>query len=143
VEAEIGAIKEFSVKPRGTVRITSTDYAVDTAIWPRLAALLADYPELKVEITVGHGLTDVVTQRYELGIRNGDQVAKDMAAVRIGPDTRMTIVGAPSYLDKYPEPKRPEDLLRHNCLALPRRTRAAQAGTRTAKNDYNIWHERD
>ena len=97
VEAELAAIKEFAVKPMGTVRITSTDYAVDTAIWPRLAPLLLANPEVKVEITVDYGLTDVVAQRYDLGVRNGDQVAQGMVAVRIGPDTRMVIVGAPRY----------------------------------------------
>jgi DNA-binding transcriptional LysR family regulator len=118
VEAELAAVSEFAVKPKGTVRITSTDYAVDTLIWPRLAKVLPDYPDLHIEITIDYGLTDVVAQRYDLGVRNGDQIAKDMVAVRIGPDRRMVIVGAPSYLARAPRPKKPDDLLAHNCLAL-------------------------
>lgn len=100
------------------IRITSTDHAVDTALWPRLAPLLAEYPELKVDITIDYGLVDVVAQRYDLGIRAGDQVAKDMVAVRIGPDRRMVIVGAPAYLQTVPRPRKPEDLLGHNCIPL-------------------------
>ncbi len=118
VEAELTAVSEFAVKPKGTVRITSTDYAVDTLIWPRLAKVLPEYPDLNVEITIDYGLTDVVAQRYDLGVRNGDQIAKDMVAVRIGPDRRMVIVGAPSYFERAPRPKKPDDLLAHNCLAL-------------------------
>ena len=118
VEAELTAVGEFAVKPKGTVRITSTDYATDTAIWPRLSRVLPDYPDLRIEITIDYGLTDVVAQRYDLGVRNGDQIAKDMVAVRIGPDRRMVIVGAPSYFERAPKPRKPDDLLAHNCLAL-------------------------
>jgi DNA-binding transcriptional LysR family regulator len=118
VAAELTAVGEFAVKPKGMVRITSTDYAADTAIWPRLAKVLPDYPELRVEITIDYGLTDVVAERYDLGVRNGDQIAKDMVAVRIGPDRRMVIVGAPSYFERASKPRKPDDLLAHNCLAL-------------------------
>jgi DNA-binding transcriptional LysR family regulator len=118
VEAELAAVGEFAVMPKGTVRITSTDYAADTAIWPRLAKVLPDYPDLRVEITIDYGLTDVVAERYDLGVRNGDQIAKDMVAVRVGPDRRMVVVGAPSYFARAPRPKKPDDLLTHNCLAL-------------------------
>ncbi len=118
VEAELAAVGEFAVKPKGTVRITSTDYAADTAIWPRLSKVLPDYPDLRVEVTIDYGLTDVVAERYDLGVRNGDQIAQDMIAVRIGPDRRMVIVGAPSYFERAPKPRKPDDLLKHNCLAL-------------------------
>lgn len=118
VEAELNAIGEFALKPKGTVRITSTDYAVDTVIWPRLTNVLAQYPELKVEISIDYGLTDVVAERFDLGVRHGDQVAQDMIAVRIGPDRRMVIVGAPSYFERASRPVDPSDLLSHNCLAL-------------------------
>ena len=118
VEAELNAVSEFAVKPKGTVRITSTDYAVNTVVWPRLARVLQAYPDVKVEVTVDYGLTDVAAERYDLGVRNGDQIAKDMVAVRIGPDRRMVIVGAPSYLAQRPKPSQPQDLLHHNCLAL-------------------------
>lgn len=118
VEAELDAVGEFAVKPKGTVRITSTDYAVDTIVWPRLAQVLRENPDLKVEVTVDYGLTDVVAGRYDLGVRNGDQVEKDMIAVRIGPDRRMVIVASPEYLAHAPVPRKPEDLLSHNCIVL-------------------------
>jgi DNA-binding transcriptional LysR family regulator len=118
VEAELTAVGEFAVRPQGTVRITSTDYALDTVVWPRLAKVLPAYPDLNVEVTIDYGLRDVVAERYDLGVRNGDQVAKDMIAVRIAPDRRMVIVGAPSYFERAARPKKPADLLAHNCVAL-------------------------
>ena len=118
VEAELTAVSEFAARPQGTVRITTTDYALDTAIWPRLAKVLPAYPDLNVEVTIDYGLRDVVAERYDLGVRNGDQVAKDMIAVRIAPDRRMVIVGAPSYFERAPRPKKPDDLLKHNCVSL-------------------------
>src|SRR5215468_4158660 len=118
IEAELEALSELREKPAGTIRITATDYAADTILWPKLAKFLREYPDIKVEITVDYGLTDIVAQRYDAGVRSGEQVAKDMIAVRIGPDTRMAVVGAPSYFKKRPEPKRPQDLISHNCINL-------------------------
>ena len=89
-----------------------------TILLPKLAPLLREYPDIKVEIIVDYGLTDIVAQRYDAGVRSGEQVAKDMIAVRIGPDMRMAVVGAPSYLRKRPEPKTPQDLIGHNCINL-------------------------
>lgn len=118
VDAELNAVSDLAAQPKGTVRITTTDYAADTVIWPRLAPLLRRYPDLKVDITVDYGLVDAVAQRYDLGVRSGDQVAKDMIAVRIGPDLRWMIVGSPDYLSTIRLPKKPEDLLALNCIAL-------------------------
>jgi DNA-binding transcriptional LysR family regulator len=118
IEAEIAALGELRDKPAGTVRITATEYAADAILLPRLAKLLRDYPEIKVEIAVDYGLTDIVTQRYDAGVRSGEQVAKDMIAVRIGPDMRMAVVGTPAYFKKRSEPKRPQDLISHNCINL-------------------------
>jgi DNA-binding transcriptional LysR family regulator len=118
IEAELAALSDLRDKPAGTVRITATEYAADAVLLPRLSKLLRDYPDIKVEIAVDYGLTDIVTQRYDAGVRSGEQVAKDMIAVRIGPDMRMAVVGAPSYFKKRPEPKRPQDLISHNCINL-------------------------
>jgi DNA-binding transcriptional LysR family regulator len=123
IESELAAVVETRDKPAGTIRITATDYAVDTVLWPRLATVLADYPDIKVEFVVDYGLTDIVAQRYDIGVRWGDQVAKDMIAVRIGPDARLAIVGSPAYLTKHPAPKQPKDLLNHNCITLRLPTR--------------------
>jgi DNA-binding transcriptional LysR family regulator len=118
IATELAALSALREKPAGTIRITATEYAADAILLPKLAKLLREYPDIKVEITVDYGLTDIVTQRYDAGVRSGEQVAKDMIAVRIGPDMRMAVVGAPSYFRTRPEPKRPQDLLSHNCINL-------------------------
>jgi DNA-binding transcriptional LysR family regulator len=118
IEAELTAISELRTKPSGTVRITATEYVADAILLPKLAKLLHNYPDIKVEIAVDYGLTDIVTERYDAGVRSGEQVGKDMIAVRIGPDMRMAVVGAPSYFRKQSEPRRPQDLIGHNCINL-------------------------
>jgi DNA-binding transcriptional LysR family regulator len=118
IDAELAALSELREKPAGTIRITATDYAADTILWPKLAKLLRQYPDIKVEIIIDYGLTDIVAQRFDAGVRNGEQVAKDMIAVRIGPDMRMAVVGAPSYFRDRPEPKKPQDLIGHDCINL-------------------------
>jgi DNA-binding transcriptional LysR family regulator len=118
IENEVSAVREFREKPAGTIRITATEFAIDTVLLPKLAPLLRDYPDIKVEMIVDYGLTDIVAQQYDAGVRSGEQVAKDMIAVRIGPDMRMAVVGAPSYFKARPEPKKPQDLIAHNCMNL-------------------------
>ena len=118
IEAELAALRELREKPAGTIRITSTEYAADSVLLPKLAKLLREYPDIKVEIIIDYGLTDIVAQRYDAGVRHGEQVAKDMIAARIGPDMRMAVVGAPSYFKGRPEPKKPQDLIGHNCITL-------------------------
>lgn len=123
IEAELTALGELRDKPAGTIRITTTDYAADRVLWPKLAKLLPDYPDLKIEMIVDYGLSDIVADRYDIGVRWGDQVAKDMIAVRIAPDCKMAIVGAPSYLEQRAAPESPQDLLSHNCITLRLPTR--------------------
>src|SRR5271154_3829194 len=118
IDAELAALSELREKPAGTIRITATDYAADTILWPKLTKLLGQYPDIKVEIIIDYGLTDIVAERFDAGVRNGEQVAKDMIAVRIGPDTRMAVVGAPSYFKRRSEPGKPQDLIGHNCINL-------------------------
>ncbi|WP_168791563.1 LysR family transcriptional regulator [Paraburkholderia aromaticivorans] len=118
IETELTAVTELRDKPAGTIRITATDYATNTVLWPRLSKVLRKYPEIKVEIITDYGLTDIVADRYDIGIRNGDQVAKDMIAVRVAADMKMSIVGTPAYLEKQPLPKKPQDLMTHNCINL-------------------------
>jgi DNA-binding transcriptional LysR family regulator len=118
VEAELRSLSDLRSKPSGTIRITSTDYATDTILWPKIMPLLRRYPDIKVEIITDYGLTDIVAQRYDAGVRSGEQVAKGMIAVRIGPDMSMAVVGAPSYFKTRPEPTSPQDLVHHNCINL-------------------------
>jgi len=123
IEAELASLSELRQKPAGTIRITATDYSANTVLWPKLPKLLREYPDVKVEIAIDYGLIDIVAQRYDAGVRSGEQVAKDMIAVRIGPDSRMAVVGAPSYFAKRPAPKTPRDLTEHNCINLRLPTR--------------------
>ncbi len=118
IEAELEALSALRDKPAGTIRITAGEHAVNTILWPALMKFLPRYPDIKVEITIDHALTDIVSQRYDAGVRSGEQVAKDMIAVRIGPDLRMAVVAAPSYFAERSPPKKPQDLTDHNCINL-------------------------
>ena len=118
IEVELAALNELREKPSGTIRITATEYATTAILLPKLAKLLHSYPDIKVEIINDYGLTDIVAQRFDAGVRDGEQIAKDMIAVRIAPDTRMAVVAAPFYFRSRPEPKKPQDLVEHNCINL-------------------------
>ncbi len=118
IEAELESLSELREKPAGTIRISAGEHAVNAILSPALMKFLPRYPDIKVEITVDHSLIDIVAQRYDAGVRAGEQVAKDMIAVRIGPDMRMAVVGAPSYFAKRSPPKKPQDLTEHNCINL-------------------------
>src|SRR5882762_4727895 len=118
IETELAALTELRDKPSGTIRITATEYATHAVLLPKLARLLRENPDINVEIISDYGLTDIVAQRFDAGVRDGEQVAKDMIAVRIGPDARMAVVGAPSYFRNRPEPKKPPELMEHNCINL-------------------------
>jgi DNA-binding transcriptional LysR family regulator len=118
IDAELAALSELREKPAGTIRITAGEHPASSILWPAIAKLLPDYPNIKVEVIVDQGLTDIVSERYDAGVRLGEQVDKDMIAVRIGPDMRMAIVGAPSYFVGRRKPKTPHDLTEHNCINL-------------------------
>ena len=118
IEAELAALAELREKPAGTIlRITAGEHAAYTVLSPALAKP-PSYPDVSVEVSVDYGFTDIVAQRYDAGVRTGVDVAKDMIAVRIGPDMRMAVVSAPSYFQRRPPPKRPQDLTEHNCINL-------------------------
>jgi DNA-binding transcriptional LysR family regulator len=118
IDAELAALSELREKPAGTIRITATEYAADTLLWPKLIKFLRQYPDIKIEISIDNALTDIVAGQFDAGVRAGEQVAKDMIAVRIGPDMRMAVVGTPSYFRKRSEPKKPQDLIGHDCINL-------------------------
>ena len=105
-------------KPAGTIRITAGEHAAISVLEPALATFLPGYPDINIEIIVDYGLTDIVAERYDAGVRPGEQVAKDMIAVAIGPDMRMAVVGAPSYFASRPKPGKPQDLTAHQCINL-------------------------
>jgi len=118
IDAGLAALNALRARPAGTIRITAHDHAVRAVLWPALERLLPAYPDIKVEIVIDYGLTDIVAERYDAGIRSGEMVAKDMIALRIGPDMRMAVVGSPAYFATRPAPYTPQDLTAHSCINL-------------------------
>ena len=118
IDAELDALSKLRDKPAGTIRITSTENAANAILRPVLRRFLPHYPDIRVEIVVDYGLNDIVAERYDAGVRPGGNVAKGMIAIRIGPDMRMAVVGAPSYFEKRPPPRMPQDLTVHDCVNL-------------------------
>jgi DNA-binding transcriptional LysR family regulator len=118
IGGELDALAAFRDRPAGTIRINAAEHSAKSVLWPKLDGFLERYPDIKVEVTLDNALTDIVSKRYDAGVRLGDQVAKDMISVRIGPDWRMAIVGTPSYFAAQPPPATPRDLVAHNCINL-------------------------
>ena len=118
MDVELAALGEFREKPAGTIRITATENAADAVLLPALAKILPDYPDIKVEVMIDYGLSNIVAEQYDAGIRPGGLVARDMIAVRVGPDMRMAVIGAPAYFAGRKKPRTPQDLTEHNCLNL-------------------------
>jgi len=118
MDIELAALGELREKPAGNIRITATEHAAQAILLPALARILPKYRDVKVEVIVDYGLANIVAQRYDAGIRPGELVEKDMIAVRVGPDLRMAVVGAPSYFAGRKKPRTPQDLTEHDCLNL-------------------------
>lgn len=118
IEAELAVLGELRGKPAGTVRITATEHAVQTLIWPRLRPWLSKYPDIKIEISSNNRFIDIVAERFDIGVRLGVDVAKDMIAVRMALDLRMAVVGSPDYFARHPRPRTPQDLTEHDCICL-------------------------
>lgn len=118
INTELALLSEFRDKPAGKLRITAGEHAAITVLQPVLAKLLPNHPDIQIEVIVDYGLTDIVAEGFDAGVRLGEQIAKDMIAVRIGPDIRMAVVGSPAYFARHPRPKTPHDLIRHNCITI-------------------------
>jgi DNA-binding transcriptional LysR family regulator len=118
IASELAGLSDLREKPSGTIRITTGEHAAETILWPALSKMLPRYPDVKVELAIDYGLTDIVAERYDAGVRLGEQVAKDMVAVCIAPNMRMAVVGAPSYFATRRRPKTPQELTAHNCINL-------------------------
>ena len=123
IEGSLAALTELRDKPSGIVRITATQHAAETVMWPSLAKVMLAYPDISVELLTDEGLTNIVSERFDAGVRVGEYVEKDMIAVRISPAMRQAIVGSPGYFKARPAPKRPEELTGHRCINLRRVTR--------------------
>lgn len=122
IEAELQALNELRDRPAGSIRINSGEHAANSLIWPRLQPFLRRYPDIKLELSIDNGLVDIVEQRFDAGVRLGEQIAKDMIAVRIGPDWRFAAVASPDYFARYAKPLTPDDLTEHDCINLRLRT---------------------
>ena len=115
---ELAALGELRDKPAGTIRITAVDHVAETVLWPALSEFLSEYPDVHVDLIVDNSLRDIVAERFDAGIRMGERVARDMIAVRIGPELRMAAVAAPSYFAERGKPKSPQDLAHHRCINM-------------------------
>jgi len=116
IDADLAALSDLRDKPAGSIRITASEHAASSILVPKLAALLPDYPDIKVEISTDYRMVDIVEQRFDAGVRLGESIAKDMIALRIGPDVRMAVVGTPTYFATHPMPQKPQDLTGHDCI---------------------------
>jgi DNA-binding transcriptional LysR family regulator len=118
IEAGLAELGELHDKPAGHFRITSTEHAAETILWPAMEQIANSYPEITLEIVIDVGLSNIVTERYDAGVRIGEAIEKDMIAARIGPDLEMAVVGTPAYLEARGVPQSPQDLVGHNCINL-------------------------
>ena len=118
IEAELVALTALRDTPAGMIRLNAGDHPVDTILLPKLVPFLAAYPDIRVEVVIDQGLTDIVSERFDAGIRLGEQVDRDMIATRIGPDVQMGVVGSPGYFATMPRPVVPQDLTQHRCINL-------------------------
>ena len=118
IETGLADLTALRDKPAGTIRITAVDHAAETVLWPALATFLTDYPDIQVDLIVDNTLRDIVAERFDAGIRMGERLARDMIAVRIGPDLRMAAVATPAYFKEHGIPKVPQDLAGHICINM-------------------------
>lgn len=123
IEQELTALRDMRDQPAGNIRITAGEHAMSAVLWPVLKPFMGQYPDIHIEVTVDNGLTDIVDGRFDAGIRLGEQVAKDMIAVRIAADMRMAVVGSPAYFARYGVPETPEQLENHRCINMRLPTR--------------------
>ena len=122
IDGCFASLSDLRDRPAGNVRLTTSEHAAHTVIWPALGPLVERYPDLNIELSIDSGLTDIVAERFDAGVRLGESVAKDMVAVPIGPDLRMAVVGSPSYFERHAPPLEPHDLSTHRCINLRFRT---------------------
>jgi DNA-binding transcriptional LysR family regulator len=118
IDSKLATLTAFRERPAGTIRITSSEHAARTVLWPVVDRLATEHPDVQVEVNIESSLTDIVAERFDAGIRLGERLEKDMIAVRVGPRLRMAAVGAPTYFAQYGRPQTPHDLARHRCINL-------------------------
>ncbi|MER9392395.1 MULTISPECIES: LysR family transcriptional regulator [unclassified Mesorhizobium] len=122
IESDLASLVAFRDKPSGTVRITLSDHALQTTVWPKLQPLLNDNPDVRVELYGDNGMKNIVEERFDAGVRLGESIDRDMIAVRIGPDWRLVAVASPDYFSRHPVPTAPQDLVDHDCINMRQAT---------------------
>jgi DNA-binding transcriptional LysR family regulator len=138
IESEVDSLMVFRDKPSGTVRITLSDHAFYSVVWPKLRPMLKQYPDVSMELHLDNGFRNIVEERFDAGVRLGESVDKDMIAVRIGPDWRLVAVASPEYLAQHPAPKTPQDLVQHNCINYQQRSEAGRYAWEFAKDGREL-----
>lgn len=138
IDTEIASLSDLRDKPRGLIRLTTSEHAAETVLLPALAPFLAEFPDIQVELSIDSGLTDIVTDQFDAGVRLGEALAKDMIAVRISPDLRMAVVGSPEYFKNHPACQNPQDLAQHNCINLRLRSAGGLYAWELEKGDREI-----
>jgi DNA-binding transcriptional LysR family regulator len=123
IQSRIAGLSALREKLSGNVRITAGRHAVETLLWPAVHQVLRDNPDITIELSIDHALTDIITERFDAGVRLGEEVAKDMVAVKIGPDLRLAVVGSPGYFAEHGQPSSPHDLTKHRCINIRQSTR--------------------
>jgi len=138
IDTQIASLSDLRDKPQGLIRLTTSEHAAETVLLPTLAPFLAEYPDIQVELSIDSGLTDIVTDQFDAGVRLGEALAKDMVAVSIGPELRMAVVGSPAYFEHHSIPKTPQDLSQHNCINLRLRSAGGLYAWELEKNDREV-----
>lgn len=138
IEEELFTLRELRDKPAGNIRLTAGEHAMNAVVWPALRPFLQRYPDIHVEVTVDNGLTDIVDGRYDAGIRLGEQVAKDMIAVKIAPEMRMAVVASPDYLARFGTPVSPRELEHHRCINMRLPTRGGLYAWEFEQGDQSL-----
>ena len=138
IESEVDSLMAFRDKPSGTIRISLSDHAFYSVVWPKLKPVLKHYPEISVELNLDNGFRNIVEERFDAGVRLGESVDKDMIAVRIGPDWRLVAVASPDYLTRHPAPETPQDLVHHQCINYRQRTDAGRYAWEFAKDGRDM-----
>ena len=138
IDAQLSALNALRERPAGTVRITSSRHAAETILWPAARKLIEAYSDVKIEISIDSQLTDIIGDRFDAGIRLGEQIEKDMIAVPIGPDLRMAVIGSPSYFSAHGRPNSPQDLTRHSCINIRMQTKGGLYAWEFGKNGRDV-----
>lgn len=138
IEEEIGALMEFRDKPSGSIKLTLSDHALESVVWPKLKSVLKDYPDISVELLLDSTFRNIVEEGFDAGVRLGESVEKDMIAVRIGPDWRLVAVASPDYLNAHGVPAHPKDLVRHICINMRHETAGGLYGWEFAKDGEEL-----